>query len=141
MTVVWKVDSGIGASRPQHAPGAEDAGAVDRRIQAAEKFLRRGHVGGHAGLVGDVGAEVARAAFPQLGHGRRALVVVDVEQRDLGAVGDQVRGNRQPRPETPPVTTARVSQSCMARSPLRVSGILRDDCSGWEEPDESLQKG
>ena len=93
ITVAWNCDSGIGAFLAQHAAGAEDAGAVDRGVQPAEELLRGGDVGGDAGLVGDVGAEVARVGFAEFGDRGGALVVVDVEQRDLAAVGDQVLGD------------------------------------------------
>jgi hypothetical protein len=79
----------------QHASRAEDAGAVDRGIEPAEEVPGRVQVGLHAGLVGDVGAEVARVAGAEFGHGGRALVVVDVEQRDPGAARNQMLGNGQ----------------------------------------------
>src|SRR3546814_2118296 len=80
---------------PQDAAGAEDAGAVDGGVEPAEELLRRGDVGDHAVLVGDVGPEVAGVGLAQRGDGRRALLVVDVEQRGLAAVGDDARGHGQ----------------------------------------------
>src|SRR5690606_1319534 len=75
--------------------GAEDAGAVHGDVEAAEEVLRRGDIGDDAGLVGDVGPEVADVGLAEFGDGGRALVVVDIEQGGLAAVGDQVTGHGQ----------------------------------------------
>src|SRR5690606_31947318 len=61
--------------------------------EAAEELARCSHVGDHAGLVADVGAEIAGLVVAQFGDGGGALVVVEIEQRDLAAVGDQVAGH------------------------------------------------
>ena len=74
----------------QHAPGTEYAGAVDGRIQAAQELAGCGHVRGHAFFIGDIGTEIARIAVTQFSHGCVALVVIDVEQGDLAALGDQM---------------------------------------------------
>ena len=49
----------------EHAPGAQDAGAIDAGVEAAEEPAGGGDIGGHAGLVGDIGAEVARVVVAQ----------------------------------------------------------------------------
>jgi hypothetical protein len=95
ITVAWNVDSGIRCLLAEHATGAEDARAVDRRIQATEELLRRGDIRGHAGFIGHVGAEVADIGLAQVGDGGSALVVVDVEQRRLAAAGDEAAGHGQ----------------------------------------------
>jgi hypothetical protein len=95
ITVAWNCDSFIAPSLAQHAAGTEDAGAVDRDVQATQEVPGGVDVGNDAGFVGDVGAEVARVRFAQFGHCGRALVVVDVEQRDLAAVRDQVPCHRE----------------------------------------------
>ena len=79
----------------QHAAGTEDAGAVHRHVQAAEEVLRCGDIGDDAGFVGDIGAEIACVGLAESGDGGRALVVVDVEQGDLAAMGDQVLRHRE----------------------------------------------
>ena len=76
---------------PEHAAGAEDAGAVHGDVEATEEILRGGDVGGHAVLVGHVGAEVARVRLAERGDGIGRLVIVDVEQGDAAALRDQGR--------------------------------------------------
>src|SRR5690606_25698711 len=73
----------------------EDAGAVHHHVQSAQEFAGGGQVGGHAGLIGDVGGEVAGVPGAQLGDRSRALFVIEIEQRDLAAIGDEELGNTE----------------------------------------------
>src|SRR5690606_31387405 len=73
---------------PEHASGAEDAGAVDRDVEAIEERTGRGDAGDDAVLAAYVGAEIARVRIAELRYRRGALFVVHVEKRDLAAVAD-----------------------------------------------------
>jgi len=81
----------------QHPARAEDARAVHHHVQAAHPFACGGNVGDDAILTGHVGfVEPCRVA--DLLCGGMAFFFVDVEQRDLAAVGDDVLRDRVAEP-------------------------------------------
>src|SRR5690606_5486706 len=71
----------------QHAGGQEDARAVHRQRDAVHQVGGFAHRGLHRRLVGDVGTDEARSR-PELGGALRALLLVQVEQGDPAAGGD-----------------------------------------------------
>jgi hypothetical protein len=89
--------------------------------------VRGGNAAGHVGLVGDVGMQVAGVGRTEQGDGGRTLGVVDVEQRDLAAVGDDAPGHGQAEAGNPPVTSAHMESACMKASfGPEQAGILAD---------------
>ena len=76
----------------------DDAGAIDESLQSAETIDRRGDRRLPARLVGDVGADEARAAGELLRE-RLALRFLEVRDDGVAAAGDDHsrRGRAQPR--------------------------------------------
>ena len=77
----------------KHRHGAIRIGGVDVSSYPTHRIARGSHVGAYAVFGGDIGAEEARRVAQFL-RGRVTFLVVDVEQRDLAAMRDEMLRHR-----------------------------------------------
>ena len=83
------------AFAPERASRAQDAGAADRRVEAAHLLPRLRQRDFRRGLAGYVQVDVT-GGFAQLDGGGVALFIIEIEQGDVATVGDDAPGRGQP---------------------------------------------
>ena len=119
----------VGLGDVEEVGRLEDAGVVDQRRRRGRRPQRRGERGVDLGLARDVAVHArARAPARELGGQRLRRGVVDVPQRDRGAVARRERrAQAAPMPCAAPVTTA------------TLAGEIEVDGGSWSVPVRSSQ--
>ena len=107
MTLV-KNSPAIGPFLPSTRPAPDHSGAVDQQIQAPERRMGGVHCRVDLGLRGHVAAH-ERCALANGGGRLASRSFLDVQHGDAAALRTMWRATALPRPEAPPVMTARAS--------------------------------